>query len=357
MSMKDRLAAKAAGIGTKPRPVTDAPDAGPRTPRTAPGQLMSSLPFLADQEREIEELRSKLAKAESDIASSGATQKQVDDLRSKLEQAERAASEAASRGLELPLDSLLEVEGRRRKLTIEQFAELVENLRNHVLVQAITVRPSSNGKYEVVSGNNRVAAYRHLGYKTIKAVLLDSSEDLVELSAFYANLLQPSLPDYEKYLGFKRRQEQTGKSQRELADEAGINEKQVSALFSFEKLPDSCKKHLDAKPEILGYNAAMKLVQAVADGNSDLVVEAVQMLATDSQFTQAQAVAHASKKRDAKPQDRPTPVVIKEGKTILCKIESRGGRVLVDFGDADKSAQWAKRFAEFIKEERAKEIP
>lgn len=355
MSMKDRLAAKAAGIGTKPRTLTDAPDAGPRTPRTAPGQLMSSLPFLADQEREIEELRSRLAKAESDVASSGATQKQVDDLRSKLEQAERAASEAAIRGLELPLDSLIEVEGRRRKLTIEQFAELVENLRNHVLVQAITVRPSSNGKYEVVSGNNRVAAYRHLGYKTIKAVLLDSSEELVELSAFYANLLQPSLPDYEKYLGFKKRQEQTGKSQRELADEAGLHERHVSALFSFEKLPLSAKKHLDAKPEILGYNAAKKLVQAMADGNEDLVIEAVQMLATDSKFTQAQAIAHATKKRDGKPQDRTSPVVIKEGNALVCKIETRGSRVLVDFGDAETSTHWARRFAEFVKEERAKE--
>lgn len=356
MSMKDRLTAKAAGIGTKPRPHTEAVEAGPRTPRTAPGQLMSSLPFLADQEREIEALRSKLAIAESEAATSGATQREIDDLRSKLEQAERAASDAASRGLELPLDSLIEVEGRRRKLTIEQFAELVENLRNHVLVQAITVRPSTKGKYEVVSGNNRVAAYRHLGYKTIKAVVLDSSEDLVELSAFYANLLQPSLPDYEKYLGFKKRQTQTGKSQRELAEEAGLNEKQVSALFSFEKLPDSCKKHLDAKPEILGYNAAMKLAQAVVDGNSDLVIEAVQTLATDSRFTQAQAVAHATKKRDAKSQERPTPVVIKEGKTVLCKIETRGARVLVDFGDAETSANWAQRFAEFIKQERAKEV-
>ncbi|SMP80290.1 ParB/RepB/Spo0J family partition protein [Noviherbaspirillum suwonense] len=355
MSMKDRLTAKAAGIGTKPRVPNETPATGPRMPRTAPGQLMSSLPFLADQEREIEELRGKLAVAEINVASSGATQKQVDDLRARLEQTERDAAEAASRGLELPLDSLVEVEGRRRKLTIEQFSELVENLRNHVLVQAITVRPISNGKYEVVSGNNRVAAYRHLGHKTIKAVILDSSEDLVELSAFYANLLQPSLPDYEKYLGFKKRQQQTGKTQRELADEAGLNDKQVSALFSFEKLPDSCKKHLDARPEILGYNAAMKLVQAVADGNFDLVVEAVQMLATDSRFTQAQAVAHATKKRDASAQPRSVPVVIKEGKTVVCKIETRGGRVLVDFADAEASAKWAQRFAEFVKEERAKE--
>jgi ParB family chromosome partitioning protein len=46
MSIKDRLAAKAATIGTSPRPQKINEDA-PSRPKTAPGQLMASLPLLA----------------------------------------------------------------------------------------------------------------------------------------------------------------------------------------------------------------------------------------------------------------------------------------------------------------------
>jgi ParB family chromosome partitioning protein len=317
MSIAERQAAKAKAINLDDD--LDAPSPAPaRTgPRTAPGQLMDLQGRYAEATDRIKELEARLATGQA---------------------------------LEIPLDQLHEVPGRKRKLTDEQFSELVENLRNNPLVQAITVRPRAKGGFEIVSGNNRTAAYRKLGRETIMAVGIQASDDQVDLSAFYANLLQPSLPDYEKYLGFKRRQEQTGKTQRELAEEAGVPESTVSSLFSFDKLPDSAKAHLEAKPQILGYHAAIKLAQAAMLGNADLVIEAVQMLATNSRFTQAQAVAHVSKKRQPV-SPRTSPLVIKDGKTVICKMEARGTRLLVDFGSAEATATWAKRFADYVKQE------
>lgn len=321
MSIAERQAAKAKGINLDDD--LDAPSPIPtRTgPRTAPGQLMDLQGRYAEATDRIKELETQLATGQA---------------------------------LEIPLDQLHEVPGRKRQLTDEQFAELVENLRNNPLVQAITVRPRATGGFEIVSGNNRTAAYRKLGRAAIMAVGLQGNDDQVDLSAFYANLLQPSLPDYEKYLGFKRRQEKTGKTQRELAEEAGIPESTVSSLFSFEKLPDTAKSHLNAKPHILGYHAAIKLARACSAGNTDLVIEAVQILATNSRFTQGQAIAHATKRRDASPA-RIAPLVVKNGKAVVCKIEARGSRLLVDFGDAEATAEWATRFANYVRQEMAKE--
>jgi len=321
MSIAERQAAKAKAINLDDDDL-EAPSPAPtRTgPRTAPGQLMDLQGRYAEATDRIKELEAQLATGQA---------------------------------LEIPLDQLHEVPGRKRKLTDEQFSELIENLRKNPLVQAITVRPRAKGGFEIVSGNNRAAAYRILGREKIMAVGLHASDEQVDLSAFYANLLQPSLPDYEKYQGFKRRQEKTGKTQRELAEEAGVPESTVSSLFSFEKLPDEAKAHLDAKPQILGYHAATKLAQAVTSGNADLVIEAIQMLATNSRFTQAQAIAHATKKRETT-SARGAPLVVKHGKTVVCKIEARGTRVLVDFGDAETTAAWAKRFAEYVKQETAK---
>jgi hypothetical protein len=39
---------------------------------------------------------------------------------------------------------------------------------------------------------------------------------------------------------------------------------------------------------------------------------------------------------------------------VVCKIEARGTRLLVDFGNAELTAAWAKRFADYVKQETTK---
>lgn len=300
MSMKDRLAAKAASIGNNPRGVTEA--APVRMPKTAPGQLMSSLPFLAEKEREIEELQSKL----------------------------RAAENAAPQ--ELPLDDLVEVEGRRRSLTGQQYQELRDNLRNNELVQAVTVRRLESGKYEIISGHNRVAIYRELGRDRIRAmVLANADEYLAEASAVYANLFQSELPDFGKYLGFTRLLALTGKTQKEVAAASGADEKSVSRWLSFGDLPQDALDLIAAAPDKLGGSSAMALAALAKEGKEAAVIEAVRGI-IDGRFTQEAGVrfAKAGGKTVAKPV-RPEPTVIRSGKSVYCKMITAGDSLRLDF--------------------------
>jgi ParB family chromosome partitioning protein len=108
MGIGDRLLAKTANIGSKP---TEAAQPRPLStePRTSPGRLM-------DAQNRINSAQSR-----------------IKELESQLE--ERAA-------LEVRLDALIEVHGRRRKLTAEQFQELKNNLAQHALATPILVRAS-----------------------------------------------------------------------------------------------------------------------------------------------------------------------------------------------------------------------
>jgi ParB family chromosome partitioning protein len=250
MSMKDRLAAKAANIGNTPRAIANKEQAEARTPKTAPEQLMASLPFLAEKEHEI------------------------DELRGMLREAEQRAPQA-----ELPISELHEVEGRRRRLTAEQYAELRENLRNNRLVQAITVRKRAQGGYEIVSGHNRVAIYRELGRDRILAIVLDDADDfVVESSALYANLFQSDLSDYEKYLGFQRLLSLTGKSQKEVAADSGAAEQSVSRWLSFANLPQEALALIERAPHKIGGTAAMALAALTKEGRAAAVVDAVRAI-------------------------------------------------------------------------------
>jgi ParB family chromosome partitioning protein len=308
MSIKDRLAAKAANIGATPRQNSSKDAAEVRVPKTAPGQLMSSLPFLAEKEREIEELRGKLLEAE------------------------KRAPQA-----ELPLSELHEVEGRRRRLTTEQFTELRDNLRHNPMVQAITVRRRSQGGYEIISGHNRVAIYRELGRERILAIVLDDADDYVsETSSLYANLFQSDLSDFEKYLGFKRLLSMTGKSQKEVAAESGAAEQSVSRWLSFGGLPQEALVLIEQAPEKIGGTAAMALAALTKEGKAAAVIEAVRAI-VEGKLSQDAAVRIA---KAGKPTQsaaaRPEPITIRSGKAVYCKMIGAKHTLRLDFRNEEE---------------------
>jgi ParB family transcriptional regulator, chromosome partitioning protein len=313
MGIGDRLLAKTANVGSKPgEPATPRPTS--TEPRTSPGRLMDAQHRINTAQARIKELESQLE--------------------------ERAA-------FEVPLDALVEVEGRRRKLTTEQFQELKSNLAQHALATPILVRSLSEARYEIVAGHNRVAAYRELGRQTIRANVASIDEGEIEFAAFFSNLLSPSLTDFEKYWNFKRLQELSGLSRTEISESAGLSKSHVTRIFSFDALPEDAKAALAARPERLGSNAAQKLAALTEAGKTEKVIEAVLRLIDDETFTQDKAVAFAAEKPKATP---PSMTVVRSGRRKICEVSTRNGVVGVRFFDREISdtEDWGKRIADFI---------
>ncbi|WP_250516188.1 ParB/RepB/Spo0J family partition protein [Caballeronia sp. INDeC2] len=313
MGIGDRLLAKTANIGSKP---TEAAQSRPvnTEPRTSPGRLMDAQHRINTAQARIKELESQLE---------------------------------AGAALEVPLDALVEVSGRRRKLTAEQFQELKGNLAQHALATPILVRALPAGRFEIVAGHNRVAAYRELGRATIRANVASIEEGEIEFAAFFSNLLSPSLTDFEKYWNFKRLQELSGLSRTEISESAGLSKSHVTRIFSFDALPEAAKLALAEKPERLGSNAAQKLAALTEAGKSEKVVEAIRRLIDDENFTQDKAVALAAEKpRTA----APSATVVRSGRKKVCEVSTRNGVVGVRFFDKDATdaEQWGQRIAEFI---------
>ncbi|WP_144063536.1 ParB/RepB/Spo0J family partition protein [Caballeronia insecticola] len=313
MGIGDRLLAKTANIGSKPADGLQ-PRPASTEARTSPGRLMDAQHRINTAQARIKELEVQLE--------------------------ERAA-------LEVPLDSLIEVRGRRRKLTSEQFQELKNNLAQHALATPILVRVLPDARFEIIAGHNRVAAYRDLGRTTIRANVASIEEGEIEFAAFFSNLLSPSLTDFEKYWNFKRLQELSGLSRTEISESAGLSKSHVTRIFSFDALPEAAKTALAEKPERLGSNAAQKLAALTEAGKSDKVVEAVRRLIDDESFTQDKAVAFAAEKPRTV---APSATVVRSGRRKVCEISTRNGVVGVRFFEKDSSdvEQWGQRIADFI---------
>ena len=216
--------------------------------------------------------------------------------------------------------------GRRRTLSPEDFRELKENLAQHPLTHSIVVRPTGSGKLEIVAGHNRVQAYIELGREEIAADVMDIQDDQVDEAAFYSNLFNSALADYEKFQGFKRIQERTGETQSKMAARTGVSEAKLSYLFSFEKLDPRILAVIQATPHAIGAKAASKLVGLPVEKS----IELVRQLATRS-LTQAEAIS-VDKPRLVK-SERPRPIVIKDGKSVFAKIENRQGHLVIKLRD------------------------
>lgn len=290
-------------------------------PRTAPGQLMGLQAQHADALSQIDELKEQIKLGPFRL---------------------------------LPLDSLVEVPGRRRKLTDEEFAELRDNLAQHPMITPITVRDSGDGRFEIVSGHNRAAAYRVLGRTEIGAWIADAPADSSEELAFYANLLHPSLPDFEKYLGLKKiiataDDEMTAA---DLAARTGMSRQLVAQLLQFEDLPPEALSLLEKRPERLGSRIASKLAALATGGQSKKVIEAVRLLVTESEMDQKDALAWASAV-DA-PVQKKQAVRIRYGNKTYCTVQSSGKAIRLTFESDDDRAEMETVVSDLLKKQAAK---
>ncbi|NEX62999.1 ParB/RepB/Spo0J family partition protein [Noviherbaspirillum galbum] len=321
MSIYDKIGAKTAGI--KARTVEKT---GDKTPRTAPGMFLNATQRMDAAEAKIEELEAQLKEARTQTA-------------------------------EIALDELHEVDGRRRKLTGQQYHELRENLRQNPLVTPITVRRRAEGGYEIVSGNNRVAAFRELGRTHIPAALLESDDDQAEINSFYANLLQPDLPDFEKYQGFRKILERRPDlTQAQIAEGAGVSRSFISQLMAFDDLPAEVLAALSDRPNLIGANAAQDLGALTKRGRADQVTQSVYRLAR-GEIDQSTAVREASLDPAVKVEAKakPEPVRIKMGKKTYCALQ-RADRVLrIQFQTPEEAAAVQDAICEVL-ERRAKEL-
>lgn len=244
----------------------------------------------------------------------------------------------------IKISDIYRVEGRKRSLTPEKYAELKDNLSNNPLIHAVVVRVRPEGGYELIAGYNRVEIYEELGRDEIEADIKEfGDEDAVE-AAFYSNLFTSELSDFEKFSGFKEIQKRTNESQRDLAKRAGVTEGQISRLFSFDKLPADALELIKSEPYSLGYNNASKLVNA----NSERIIEAIAKL-VKGEINEMQAVNHALAK--VKPtQSRGEPTVIKVGKKYFAEVNHKGGLVTVKLKDESLAAEIRNQIEKIIKD-------
>ena len=154
------------------------------------------------------------------------------------------------RALTIPLEAI-EVSPFDSRLRSEDVSKLANSLRSSGQLVPIRVRasPSKKNRYQLIYGHRRLLAARMLGWKTIRADIVQVNDYESAIQSFIENYERNQLSDYEKGLVFERFSTEFNMTYEEIGERVGVSRQTVSNYVAMTRL--FSKETMTSKPELV----------------------------------------------------------------------------------------------------------
>lgn len=158
----------------------------------------------------------------------------------------------------------------RENSTIE---DLAENIRNNGLIHPLIVRPTANGKYEIIAGQRRYKAMKLIGCSkiTCKVVIVDDQK--AEEISLYENIHRAQMGYHDKVTIYKKLYEHCNNDIKLLSKETNVTIPTLKKYLQINLSPEILA-HMDAKKrnERLTTDVAVELTKVYEMGFDPLKV-------------------------------------------------------------------------------------
>ena len=143
----------------------------------------------------------------------------------------------------LPLSQVESYTGQPRKsFDQEKLEELAESIRQHGVIQPLTVRKLASGYYQIIAGERRWRAARLAGLEEIPAVIIEADDRKAMELAMIENLQREDLNPIEEAEGFRVLVETYGMTQEQAAERVGRSRSAVANALRLLDLNVSIQK-------------------------------------------------------------------------------------------------------------------
>jgi ParB family transcriptional regulator, chromosome partitioning protein len=143
---------------------------------------------------------------------------------------------------------------------------LAKSIRVNGVIQPITVRPGTDGRYVLVTGERRWRASKLAGKETIPAIVRQVSDQQAAEMTIVENLQRQDLNCMEQAAAFSRLSQDFGLTQEQIGQRVGVSRETVSNYMRLLKLPGTVMEHLTRGH--LGFSEARVLLTVL---NRDLI--------------------------------------------------------------------------------------
>ena len=158
----------------------------------------------------------------------------------------------------LPISQIESYQNQPRKnFNQEKLEELAESIRQHGVIQPLTVRKLASGYYQIIAGERRWRAARMAGLDEIPAVVIEADDQKAMELAMIENLQREDLNPIEEAEGFRALVQTYGMTQEQAAEKVGKSRSAVANALRLLDLHPSIQKSVEVGQISAGHARAI----------------------------------------------------------------------------------------------------
>lgn len=178
----------------------------------------------------------------------------------------------------------------RQHFEKDALLELSNSIKEHGIIQPITVRKVGYGKYQLISGERRFKASQIAGLTEVPVYIRIANDQAMLEMALIENIQRENLDSIEVAIGYRRLIEECALTQEQLSDRIGKDRSTVTNYLRLLKLPAEIQLGIREKKISMGHARSLlgvenelrqlEIYNAIID--NDLSVRATEQLVRDS---------------------------------------------------------------------------
>ena len=220
----------------------------------------------------------------------------------------------------------------RKSFNEEKIKELSLSIKQHGIIQPITVRRIDNDKFQLISGERRFRASKLIGNKTIPAFIRDTDDkNLLEL-ALIENIQRENLNSIEIAISYKKLIDELKINQEKLGIRIGKDRTTINNYLRLLKLPPTIQKGLKDNKIQMGHARSL-----IAIETSELQLKIYQLILVNKLSVRKteELVRNLNKQKRSIPKEKSRTNNLEK---IESKLSSYFGTKITTQGD-DKSGK------------------
>lgn len=222
----------------------------------------------------------------------------------------------------LPLSQIESCAGQPRKIFDEdKLEELAESIREHGIIQPLTVRKLSSGYYQIIAGERRWRAARLAGLSEVPVNIIEADDRKAMELAMIENLQREDLNPIEEAEGYRSLVEQYDMTQEEAAQRVGKSRSAVANAMRLLQLSQDIRLLVENEDLSAGHARALLPLSPAqqAEAVKSILANALSVRQTE------QLVKRLLNKQD-KPEKKDDPTKVDYVKEAERELSTRIGR-------------------------------
>lgn len=171
----------------------------------------------------------------------------------------------------------------RERFDTDELEGLATSIRQNGLLQPLNVRPTSDGRYELIAGERRLRAARLVGIARIPCIIMDVTDEKSAVYALLENIQRQNLGFFEEAQAIDRLLTRFGISREEAARQLGKAQSTLSNKLRLLKLPE------DVREEISKSNLTERHARALLKFDDEKLLRRAVKIIVDKRLTVAES--------------------------------------------------------------------